>query len=291
MTIDILIQLLSGVSRGMILFVVASGLTLIFGVLRIPNFCHGSFYMLAAFVTYSITTLFGGSNLGFLASLIVAPLVVMAFGAAIEFFLLRRISNREHLYQLIVTFAITLIVADGIKLIWGGSYRSISYPPMLEGSLSVLGRPFPEYYVLVIVAGIVIAALLALIIERTRFGRVLSAAVIDPEMVGALGINVPRLYTTVFALGAWLAGFGGALAAPIGSVSLGIDNSIIIESFAVVIIGGSGSIVGAFAAALIIGIVQALGIMVAPRLAIGFIFIALCAVLLLRPQGLLGRRV
>jgi branched-subunit amino acid ABC-type transport system permease component len=291
MTIDILIQLLSGVSRGMILFVVASGLTLIFGVLRIPNFCHGSLYMLSAFATYSITTVFGGSNLGFLASLIVAPLVVMAFGAAIEFFLLRRISNREHLYQLIVTFAITLIVADGIKLIWGGSYRSVSYPPMLEGSLSVLGRPFPQYYVLVIAAGIVIAALLALIIERTRFGRVLSAAVIDPEMVGALGVNVPRLYTTVFALGAWLAGFGGALAAPIGSISLGIDNSIIIESFAVVIIGGSGSIVGAFAAALIIGIVQALGIMVAPRLAIGFIFIALCAVLLLRPQGLLGRRV
>jgi branched-subunit amino acid ABC-type transport system permease component len=291
MTIDILIQLLSGISRGMILFVVASGLTLIFGVLRIPNFCHGSLYMLAAFFTYSITTLLGSSDFGFVASLVLAPLAVAAFGAVIEFFLLRRIANRDHLYQLMVTFAITLIVADGIKLIWGGSYRSVGYPPMLDGSLSVLGRPFPEYYVVVIAAGIVIAALLAFIVERTRFGRILSAAVIDPEMVGALGVNVPRLYTIVFTLGAFLAGFGGALAAPIGSVSLGIDNSIIIESFAVVIIGGSGSIVGAFVAALIIGIVQALGIMVAPRLAIAFIFIALCAVLLLRPQGLLGRRV
>ncbi|WP_137389898.1 branched-chain amino acid ABC transporter permease [Rhodoligotrophos defluvii] len=291
MLTDVLIQLLSGVSRGMILFVVASGLTLIFGVLRIANFAHGSFYMMAAFTAYAVTMALGGSNFSFVASLIIAPLVVAAFGLAFEFFLLRRIAKREHLYQLIMTFAATLIISDGIKMIWGGAYRSIGYPPMLSGSLDILGRPFPAYYLLVIILGLAIAAGLSWMIERTRFGRTISAAVVDPEMVGALGVNVPRLYTLVFGLGAWLAGVGGALAAPIGSVSLGIDNSIIIESFAVVIIGGSGSIPGALAAALIIGIVQSLGIMVAPRLAIAFIFIALCAVLLLRPQGLLGRRV
>jgi len=288
---DIIIQLLSGISRGMILFVVASGLTLIFGVLRIANFAHGSFYMLAAFLAFAVTNYVGASNLGFVASLIVGPLVIGAFGLAFEYLLLRRIADREHLYQLIMTFAMTLIIADGIKMFWGGAYRSIGYPPFLSGSIDILGRPFPTYYLLVIAMGVVIAILLSLMIERTRFGRTLSAAVVDPEMVGALGINVPKLYTLVFGLGAALAGLGGALAAPIGSVSLGIGDSIIIESFAVVIIGGSGSIPGAFLAALIIGIVQALGIMVAPRLAIAFIFIALCAVLLLRPQGLLGRRV
>lgn len=288
---DIFIQILSGVSRGMILFVVASGLTLIFGVLRIPNFAHGSFYMLAAFVAYAVTHAVGGSDLGFVISLLMAPLILGAFGVAFEFMLLRRIAGRLHLYQLIMTFAMTLIIADGIKMIWGGAYRSVGYPPLLSGSVEIFGRPFPTYYLLVIVVGLVIAALLSLLMERTRFGRTVSAAVVDPEMVGALGINVPRLYTLVFGLGAALAGLGGALAAPVGSVSLGIGDSIIIESFAVVIIGGSGSIPGALAAALIIGVVQSLGIMVAPRLAIAFVFIALCVVLLVRPQGLLGRRV
>ncbi len=291
MLTDIFIQILSGVSRGMILFVVASGLTLIFGVLRIPNFAHGSFYMLAAFVSYAVTTAIGGSNLGFAATLIAAPLALGALGMAFEFLLLRRISGRMHLYQLIMTFAVTLIIADGIKMIWGGAYRSVGYPPLLSGSVEILGRPFPAYYLLVIGLGLFIALLLSLMMERTRFGRTVNAAVVDPEMVGALGVNVPALYTGVFGLGAALAGLGGALAAPIGSVSLGIGDSIIIESFAVVIIGGSGSIPGALAAALIIGVMQAVGIMVAPRLAIAFVFIALCAVLLVRPQGLLGRRV
>ena len=288
---DILIQVLSGVSRGMILFVVASGLTLIFGVLRIANFAHGSFYMIAAFLTFATTQAVGASGLGFLAALVLAPLAVAAIGAGIEVFLLRRIARREHLYQLILTFAVTLIVADGIKMIWGGAYRSVGRPPLLAGSIDILGRPFPIYSLVLIAVGLVIAALLILMIERTRFGRILSAAVLDPEMVGALGIDVPLLHTAVFTLGAWLAGLGGTLAAPVGSISIGIDNSIIIESFAVVIIGGSGSITGALVAALLIGVVQALGIMVAPRLAFAFIFLALCAVLTLRPQGLLGRRV
>lgn len=291
MVTDLLIQILSGVSRGMILFVVASGLTLIFGVLRIANFAHGSFYMLAAFVTFSVTKLVGAGDFGFLAALVIAPLAVAVFGGLFEVFLLRRIMQREHLYQLILTFAITLIVSDGIKMVWGGDYRSVSRPPSLDGAVEMLGRPFPVYYVLVIAIGILIAILLTQLMERTRFGRTLNAAVVDPEMVGALGIDVPRLQTIVFVLGAWLAGLGGTLAAPVGSIAIGIDNAIIIESFAVVIIGGVGSVPGAFAAALLVGIVQSVGIMVAPRLAIAFIFLALCAVLLLRPQGLLGRRV
>jgi branched-subunit amino acid ABC-type transport system permease component len=287
---DLLIQILSGVSRGMVLFIVASGLTLIFGVLRVANFAHGSFYMVAAFVTYSVTRWVGGGTTGFIASLVLAPLCVAAFGVLIEVLLLRRIMHREHFYQLILTFAVTLIVADGVKLIWGRDYRSVPRPPILEGSINILGRPFPLYYVMLIVIGLVIAVALRLMLDKTRFGKTLRAAVADGEMVGALGINVPALYTGVFALGAWLAGLGGALAAPVGSIAVGIDNNIIIESFAVVIIGGVGSVPGALVGALVIGIIQAVGIMVAPRLAIAFIFMALCAVLLVRPQGLLGRR-
>jgi branched-subunit amino acid ABC-type transport system permease component len=291
MLTDLLIQVLSGVSRGMILFVVASGLTLIFGVLRIANFAHGSFYMIAAFVTYSVMRAIGSGNLGFIAAIVVAPIVVGALGAAIEILMLRQIARREHLYQVILTFAVTLVVSDGIKMIWGGNNQSIERPPFLQGSIDILAHPFPIYSLLVIAVGLGIAAASTWLIGHTRFGRTISAAVVDPEMVGALGINVPRLYTMVFAIGAWLAGLGGVLAAPVGSVAIGIDNSIIIESFAVVMIGGAGSIPGALIGALLIGVLQAVGIMVAPRMAIAFIFIALCTVLMVRPQGLMGRRI
>jgi branched-subunit amino acid ABC-type transport system permease component len=273
MLTDLLIQVLSGVSRGMILFVVASGLTLIFGVLRIANFAHGSFYMIAAFVTYSVMRAIGSGNLGFIAAIVVAPIVVGALGAAIEILMLRQ------------------VVSDGIKMIWGGNNQSIERPPFLQGSIDILAHPFPIYSLLVIAVGLGIAAASTWLIGHTRFGRTISAAVVDPEMVGALGINVPRLYTMVFAIGAWLAGLGGVLAAPVGSVAIGIDNSIIIESFAVVMIGGAGSIPGALIGALLIGVLQAVGIMVAPRMAIAFIFIALCTVLMVRPQGLMGRRI
>lgn len=286
---EILIQVLSGLSRGMVLFVVASGLTLIFGTMRIANFAHGSFYMLAAFLTYSVTTWVGDRTWGFLAALCLAPLVVAGVGALIEWALLRRIATRAHQYQLILTYAITLIVADGIKMIWGRDYRTVGRPDGLDGAIDVLDMLFPTYNAVLIVVGIVIAIALHILLTRTRFGKTIRAAVADGEMVGALGVNVQRLFTGVFALGAGLAGLGGVLAAPVGSVSLGIDTSIIIESFAVVIIGGVGSVMGALVGAVLIGILHAIGILFAPKLAIAFVFIALCAVLLIRPQGLLGR--
>lgn len=286
---EILIQALSGLSRGMVLFVVASGLTLIFGTMRIANFAHGSFYMLAAFLTYSVTTAIGQRTVGFLAALVIAPLIIAALGALIEMALLRRIATRPHQYQLILTYAITLIVADGVKLLWGRDYRTVARPEGLDGAVFVLDMPFPTYSVMLIVVGLVIAAALHGLLMHTRFGKTVRAAVSDGEMIGALGVNVQRLFTLVFALGAGLAGLGGVLAAPVGSVSLGIDSSIIIESFAVVIIGGVGSVLGALVGAVLIGVLHSIGILFAPKLAIAFIFIALCAVLLIRPQGLLGK--
>jgi len=286
---SILVQALSGISSGMVLFLVASGMTLIFGTLRVANFAHGSFYMIAAYLSFTLTRWVGHGTWGFVVSLVVAPLIVALLGLVVERFLLRRIATRAHQYQLILTYALTLILADAVKMIWGRDNFTVPRPGALDGAFDIFGTPFPSYYALLIVVGAVIAVALHLLITRTRFGKVLRASVADGQMVGALGIDVPRLYTGVFALGAWLAGLGGALAAPVGSISLGIDSSIIIECFAVVIIGGVGSVGGALLGALIIGVTKSVGILFAPKLAIAFIFIALCAVLVLRPQGLLGR--
>lgn len=286
---QILIQALSGVSRGMVLFVVASGLTLVFGTMRIANFAHGSFYMLSAFLTYSIVNLVGDRTWGLVAALLVAPVIIAGFGALIESSLLRRISTRPHQYQLILTYAITLIVADGIKMLWGRNYHTVKRPAGLDGAVFIFDTPFPAYNLLLIGFGLVIAISLHLMLTQTRFGKTIRAAVADGEMIGALGVNVPRLFTGIFALGAGLAGLGGALAAPVGSVSLGLDSSIIIESFAVIIIGGVGSVTGALVGALLIGLLQSIGILFAPKLAIAFIFVALCVVLVIRPQGLMGR--
>ncbi len=286
---QILVQILSGISRGMLLFVVAAGLTLIFGTMRIANFAHGSFYMLAAYVTYSVTRWVGDRNWGLAAALIIAPLVVAGVGALIESQLLRRISTRPHQYQLILTYALTLIIADAIKLLWGRDTYTVPRPDGLDGAVFILDMPFPSYNLVLIAAGVLLAIVLHLVLTKTRFGKTVRAAVSDGEMTGALGIDVQRLFTRVFALGAGLAGLGGALAAPAGSISLGLDSSIIIESFAVIIIGGVGSVMGALVGALLIGIVHAVGILFAPKLAIAFIFLALCVVLVARPQGLLGR--
>jgi branched-chain amino acid transport system permease protein len=284
-----IIQILSGISHGAVLFVAAAGLTLTYGILRIANFAHGSLYMLGAFGTFTIVRQFGNSTPNYLAASILAPFAVAAFGAAMDIVLLRRISNRSNHYQLILTYAVTLIVADIAAFIWGRNQLSVPRPPLLDGSLLISGSPFPFYNVVLIVVGTSVAVLLALVIGYTRIGKITRAAVMDSELLAASGINVPRLHTLVFATGAWLAGFAGALAAPVGSIAIGMDANIVVECFAIVIIGGAGSISGAFIAAMIVGLIQAFGILVAPRLASSFIFLVLFGILLVRPQGLLGR--
>jgi branched-chain amino acid transport system permease protein len=286
---SLFIQVLSGISSGMVLFLVASGLSLIFGTLGVANFAHGSLYMVAAYLTYTIARQVGGNTAGFVVALVFAPLIIALLGACIERFLLRRIADRAHQYQLILTYALTLIAADLVRLTWGSDSRTVPRPAGLDGAINLFGTPFPTYYLLLISVGILVAVALNLLLARTRFGKTLRASVADGQMVSALGIDVPRLHTGVFALGSWLAGLGGVLAAPVGSISLGIDSSIIIESFAIVIIGGVGSVGGALLGSLIIGIVKSVGILFAPKLAIAFVFIALCAVLVFRPHGLLGR--
>ncbi|MGH8926114.1 MAG: branched-chain amino acid ABC transporter permease [Acidimicrobiia bacterium] len=287
----VLLQLLTGLSRAAVLFIVASGLSLVFGALRIVNIAHGSFYMLGAFLATTVATLVGGS-LGFVAAIVAAAVVAAALAVVVERGILRRLYGKEHLLQLLATFALLLIVGDLVRFFWGEQARSIRQPEFLRGPIRVaLGDAvlvFPRYGVFLIVVAVLLAWGLSLLINRTGLGRDIRAAVSDPEMLGMVGVNVPSLFTGVFALGAGLAAVGGVLAAPQSTVLLGIDVDIIIESFAVVIIGGLGSLIGTAVGALLVGLTFAFGIVLVPDAALAIVFVVMAAVLVWRPSGLFG---
>ncbi len=285
----ILIQLLGGLTQGMILFIVASGLSLIFGVMRVINFAHGSLYMLAAFIGVTIGGLLPAGGWGFIVALVAAPAVVALIGWAMEATLFRRIYTKEHLLQLLLTYGLTLLIGDVVRMIWGGAYRTLRAPDALRGSVEIVGRQFPVYNLFLLCLGPLIALGLWFLLYRTRWGRIIRAAVAFPEVLSALGINVQRVFTGVFALGCWLAGLGGTLVAGQAAVGLGMDVHMIIEAFAVVVIGGLGSFVGALLGSVIIGVVLSLGILVVPRAALALSFLVMATVLIVRPWGLLGK--
>jgi branched-chain amino acid transport system permease protein len=285
----ILIQLLGGLTRGMILFIVASGLSLIFGVMRVINFAHGSLYMLGAFLAVTTGALLAGEGWGFILALLVAPLVIALVGLIMETTLFRRIYAKEHLLQLLLTYGLTLLLSDIVRMIWGGAYRTLRPPDVLRGSVEIVGRAFPVYNLFLLAIGPLIALGLWFLLNRTRWGRIIRAAVVYPEVLSALGTNVQRVSTGVFALGCWLAGLGGTLIAGQAAVGLGMDVHMIIEAFAVVVIGGLGSFGGAMLGSLIIGVIESLGILVVPRAALFLSFAAMAAVLIIRPWGLLGK--
>ncbi|MFW6147651.1 MAG: branched-chain amino acid ABC transporter permease [Thermodesulfobacteriota bacterium] len=282
-------QFMSGLARAMILFLIASGLSLIFGVLQVLNFAHGSLYMLGAFITYSLWRVILVPAVGFYIATILAALILGLIGLIIEVFLLRRIYSRGWADQLLATYAIILILTDIVKWGWGGRFYSVSRPEHLSGAVSLFGSILPLYYVFMISIGIAIIVGLWLLIYRTRIGDIIRASVSDREMVSALGIRVSVLFTGIFILGSFLAGLSGGVAAPIGSISLGMDIEIIVECFAVVVIGGMGSLPGTLIGSLIVGEVYAFGILVAPRMALAFVFIVMAVVLIVRPWGILGR--
>ncbi len=279
-------QVLVGLSRTTILFIVSSGLSLILGVLRIPNVSHGSLYMIGAFVTYSIAQLIGGS-LGFWLALVLAPLVVAVVSLAVERGLFCHLYEREHLMLLLFTFSLTLVFGDLVKLIWGSDYRSLTAPPALQGSLSMGGLPLPRYSVFLLIVGPLVALGLWFLTNRTKIGKIARAAAVDREMVAAMGINVSWVFAFVFCIGCFLAGLGGALVAPTQNITQGMDHAVIMEAFLIVIIGGLGNIWGALLGALIFGLTDSIGIMVWPQFAIVFPYLAVVIVLLFRPRGLL----
>lgn len=284
---SILSQLLVGLSRAMILFIVASGLSFILGVLRVPNVAHGSLYMIGAFAAHSIATALGGRPGGFWAAMAGAPLIVGAVSLAAERLLFRHLYEREHLMLLLFTFGLALILGDLTKMTWGADYRSIVPPPFLQGSLDVLGTALPRYNLFLLLVGPAVAVALWVVSTKTRFGKIARAAAVDREMVGAIGINVSWVFAWAFVLGCVLAGLGGALVSPTISVTLGMDHTIIIEAFLIVTIGGLGNIWGALVGSLLFGVTQSLGVLVLPQFAIVFPYLAVVLILTFKPTGLL----
>ncbi|GIX49378.1 MAG: hypothetical protein KatS3mg131_3589 [Candidatus Tectimicrobiota bacterium] len=285
----ILVQVMSGLSVGMFLFLVSAGMSLIFGVTRIVNLAHGAFYMVAAYLMSSLVSLFPGHPLWFWVALLVSSLAVAALGGLIEVTLLRRIYRREHLLQLVLTFGLILIIGTLVLMVWGPENRTVPRPTALAGSLDIFGQPFPTYYLLVLILGPLIALALGLVFYRTRWGMLVRAATVDRDMLGALGVDVSRLFTQVFILGSWLAGLGGALAAPVVAVALGMDAEVLINAFVVVVIGGLGSFAGSLISALLVGQLQSFGILIFPAISIVLLFALMAVVLIVRPWGLLGR--
>lgn len=278
---------LNGLTSAMTFFVIASGLTLIYGVLRILNLAHGSLFMLGAYFTFQLTFWLGN----FWYALIFAPLICAAVGVLMERIFLRRVYGLPIPFQLLLTFGLILVIADLVRIFWGVAYRTASEPDVLTGAMNILGVTYPRYNIFVIIMGILVGIFIWILLTKTRFGKTIRAASSDREVANGLGINVPSLYTAVFAIGAWLAGLSGVLAAPLRSIMLEMDVHTIVEAFAIVVIGGLGSIPGALIASVLLGQLNAFGTLYVPMLEIAFMYFFMAIVLLIRPKGLFGEEV
>ncbi|QRG06255.1 ABC transporter permease [Xanthobacter dioxanivorans] len=282
--------LLNGLATGSMLFIVACGLSLIFGVTQIVNFAHGSFYMLGAYIAYSLVSVMMSVPGGFWAGVLVAAVVVGIVGGLVEMTVLRRLYKAPELLQLLATFGVVLVVQDVTRYVWGSEDLIGPRVPGLAGSLDFFGIRFPSYNIFLMLLGPAILGLLWLVFHRTRWGTLVRAATEDREMVGVLGVNQRWLFTSVFILGSALAGLGGAVQLPRDSANLGMDFNLLTEAFVVVVIGGLGSISGAFVAALLIGVIQSFGTLLMPSMTLVTIFIFMTIVLVFRPYGLAGKK-
>jgi branched-chain amino acid transport system permease protein len=282
---------LGGLSRAMILFLLASGLSLTYGVMNVLNFAHATLWLLGGYITFSIFSFIadgmglGDSALVLVAAIILGTAVMAVVGYGIERLLIRRMYDRELPEQLLLTFALILIIGDLIRLVWGVEDRSVY---LAIEPLEVLGTFVNPYYFVIIATGCAVAAGLWWFLQKTRYGKIVRAAVYSREMVGALGIRIPLIYAGVFALGIAIAGFSAGVFLPLMPMALGVDIDLIIQAFAVVIIGGLGSILGTFVASVVVGIVFAISILVWPDGALAVIFLIVVAVLIWRPWGLFG---
>ena len=288
---EFLMQFMSGLTTAMIYFLIAAGLTLILGVLKIMNFAQGGIYMLGAYTAYTFIKLFGGSNLGFWMTLLIAPIIVAAFFCLVEVLLLRRFYEKPALYILLLTYGVLIVTYDLSRMIWGWIIKTAPMPPMFQRPIEIFDTFFPLYNAFLICMGFFIFLLIWFVTKKTNWGKTMRAAADDREMTAALGINVPWVFTTVFGFGAWIAAMGGALVAPMAGMAadMGVDAGI--TAFIVVVIAGLGSLPGALLAAFICGEVQAFGILVLPELAIAFMYLVMVVVLIVRPWGLFGKPV
>lgn len=280
------VQILNGLMEGMMLFLIASGLTLIFGITRIVNFAHGSFYMLGAFLAFQVMPyLMPGTIAGFALSVLVAAVCVALLGLLFEVLVLRRIYGADDLLQLIITVALVLIIRDLVRAIWGRNDVTVPMPSDLSGALQIGGLYFPVFQMAVFCVGLAVVILMIATIRFTRAGILLRAATDDRGMVALLGINQARIFTGVFTAGSFLAGLAGGLAAPFGNVNYLLDTTVIVMAFIVVVIGGLGNLYGALAAALAVGVMKGIGVLYFPRLSMILIFLIMAGVLVMRSLG------
>jgi branched-subunit amino acid ABC-type transport system permease component len=287
------VQFFNGIIIAMAIYLIASGLSLVFGVLGVLNFAHGSFYMYGAFLVFTFTRHLLNTVPGnFWLAILIVPVLVALIGILVEMGFLRFIYKADPLYQLLLTYGLVLMFSDLVKLMWGAENQSVLRPPGFESSVAVFAQLFPSYNVWILLPCSILTMIgLYVFLNHTRFGRIVRAATQDREMISALGINVRFLYTAVFAIGSWLGGLGGVIAAPMGAIYPGMDFDIIIDAFIVVVIGGLGSMAGTVLGALIFGLLRSFGILFVPQFETLFIFILMAVVLVVRPQGLLGKHV
>src|SRR5581483_5801486 len=251
----LLVQILNGLQLGVLLFLIAAGLTLVFGVMDFINLAHGVQYMLGAY----LAVMFYGLSGSFLVALVLALAGSLLFGLIVELLVFRRLYSRNHLDHVIATFGVILFLNSAVKLVWGAAPLSLPMPDLFSGSISLMGLPYPIWRIVIISVGLACAALLYILVSYSRTGMLVRAGATNSRMVSALGVNIRKLFTFVFGFGAMLAGFAGVMIAPILSVEPGMGDTILILAFVVIVIGGIGSIRGAFLAALLIGMVDTLG--------------------------------
>jgi branched-subunit amino acid ABC-type transport system permease component len=278
-------QALNGLSFGALLFILASGLSLVFGMMDVVNLAHGAFYMLGAYVALSVVQATGS----FWLALLVAPFALGLLGFVLEPLLLRRLRGR-HLDQVLLTIGVSLVIVDVIGQVWGREVRSLSAPAGLDGSVTLIGGVYPVYRLFVMAFGVALAAAMGLVYRRTRIGMLIRAGVQDAEMLGALGVDTNRLFASTFAAGAALAGLAGVIAAPVFGVQPGMDTDPgLLYSLVVVVVGGLGTLSGAVAGSVLVGPADTFGKVLFQDVALAVIFAIVALVLLLRPTGLLGR--
>jgi len=282
-------QFMGGLTTAMFLFLIASGLSLVFGIMRVINFAHGSFYMIGAYLAWQMVQWVHPTGAGFWIAALFAASGVAVMGAVIERLFFRQLYGREELYQLLFTYGLVLILGDAAKFIWGTQQLSVSTPPVLAGSVQIFGSTQPLYSLFMIVLGPAIAFGGWLVLNRSGVGRMVRAAQMDREMLDALGANVGTIYTGMFVFSSFLAGLSGALVTPIQSIVPGMDVLIIVQAFIVVVIGGMGSFWGTFWGSVIYGEVLSFGILIFPGFSLFSVFALMAVILIVRPWGLFGR--
>jgi branched-chain amino acid transport system permease protein len=279
-------QGIHGLAYGMILFLLASGLTLIFGMMGILNLAHAAFFMLSAYFCYQVLVM----TESFWLALLIAPIAAGLIGVILERYLLRRVHAFGHIGELILTVGVSLVILEGVKVFWGTESLPVSVPAYFEGLISIGGLEYPIYRLFIIGLSFFVLGILAVILYKTRLGMVVRAAVSDADMVNALGINVPLVFMFVFGLGTWLAGVAGVAIAPILTVFPGLGDQVGLDAFMVVVVGGFGSIGGAFLVSIIFGLLNSYGVQFVSQLAPVLMFIFMAIVLVIKPTGLFGER-